>query len=178
MKKIIFLTVICFAFSIHLVAQPTNNTAPSDLTSIDGIISTLYDVISGEKNEVRNWNLFKSLFHTDARLMSIGKNQQGETILSTMTPDEYIARAGKYFTEMDFFEKEIHRTTNIFGRIAHLFSTYESYDSATSNTPFERGINSIQLFNDGERWWIVTIYWTNETDDNPLPKEYLPTNKQ
>jgi len=26
-----------------------------------------------------------------------------------------------------------------------------------------RGIKSIQLFNDGKRWWIVNIYWTQET---------------
>jgi hypothetical protein len=36
-----------------------------------------------------------------------------------------------------------------------------------------RGINSIQLFNDGKRWWILSIYWQHESKQHPLPKEYL-----
>jgi len=40
--------------------------------------------------------------------------------------------------------------------------------------PFLRGINSIQLFNDGTRWWIVSVYWQAETPTLPLPPEYLP----
>ncbi len=38
-------------------------------------------------------------------------------------------------------------------------------------------INSFQLLNDGKRWWVVTIYWQNETPENPLPKEYLKSRK-
>jgi hypothetical protein len=37
-----------------------------------------------------------------------------------------------------------------------------------------RGINSIQLFNDGKRWWIVSIYWQQENARAPIPQEYLP----
>lgn len=37
-----------------------------------------------------------------------------------------------------------------------------------------RGINSIQLFDDGNRWWIVSVYWQAETPDLPLPSAYLP----
>ena len=36
-----------------------------------------------------------------------------------------------------------------------------------------RGINSIELFWDGKRWWIVTIFWQGEGPDNPLPEKYL-----
>jgi hypothetical protein len=42
-------------------------------------------------------------------------------------------------------------------------------------TPFARGINSFQLFFDGTRWWILTIYWQEETPEHPLPAEYLPS---
>jgi len=35
-------------------------------------------------------------------------------------------------------------------------------------------VNSIQLMNDGERWWVVSIYWLGETERMPLPKNYLP----
>ena len=72
-----------------------------------------------------------------------------------------------------FFEKEIHRVTERFGPIAHVWSTYES--RRTRDGPIiMRGINSIELFWDGKRWWIANAIWTDETKDNPIPKEYLP----
>jgi hypothetical protein len=37
-----------------------------------------------------------------------------------------------------------------------------------------RGINSVQLFNDGRRWWIVSIYWQQENASVPIPEKYLP----
>ena len=39
--------------------------------------------------------------------------------------------------------------------------------------PFMCGINSIQLFYDGARWWIVSIYWQHESPKHPIPKNYL-----
>jgi hypothetical protein len=38
---------------------------------------------------------------------------------------------------------------------------------------FMRGINSFQLLFDGERWWVVQIYWQAETPDQPIPDRYL-----
>src|SRR2546423_153887 len=60
-----------------------------------------------------------------------------------------------------------------FGNIAHIFSTYESRHAKDDAQPFQRGINSIQLMNDGKRWWIVTIFWQGEDEKNPLPSKYL-----
>ena len=40
--------------------------------------------------------------------------------------------------------------------------------------PFGRGINSIQLYSDGARWWILTVLWQAESPTNSLPSEYLP----
>ena len=76
--------------------------------------------------------------------------------------------------ENGFFEKEIHREVNTFGNITQAFSTYESFRSETDELPFARGINSIQLLNDGNRWWIINIYWTQESEQNPIPEAYLP----
>ena len=39
--------------------------------------------------------------------------------------------------------------------------------------PFMRGINSFQLFNDGKRWWILSIYWQHESADHEIPQKYL-----
>ena len=72
-----------------------------------------------------------------------------------------------------FFEKEVARVTEQFGQIVHAFSTYESRHAPDDAKPFARGINSIQLMNDGKRWWIVTIFWQGEDEKKPLPEKYL-----
>jgi len=74
-------------------------------------------------------------------------------------------------------EREAARTAERYGNIMQIFSTYESRHDAKDAQPFARGINSFQLFYDGTRWWVVTIYWLEETPDNPLPKEFLPAAK-
>ena len=91
-----------------------------------------------------------------------------------MTVDDYIKSSGKWLVENGFFEKEIYRTTNTFGNITQVFSTYESFYSEADKKPFARGINSIQLLNDGKRLWIINIYWTQESTTNPIPVAYLP----
>lgn len=141
--------------------------------SIDSTIETLYSVISGEKGEARDWELFKYLFIPEARLIPSGKNAEGKSYHYVWSPEEYVEMAGSRLEEMGFFEKEISRETDRFGNVVQLFSTYESYNSASDEEPFARGINSIQLLYDGNRWWVVSIFWQAETAEYPIPSEYL-----
>lgn len=146
---------------------------PSDVVSMDSIVSALYDVISGPAGKKRDWDRFKSLFIPGARLIPTGKRQTGEVGSRVLTPEDYVERSSKSLEENGFFEKEVARRTEGFGNIAHVFSTYESRHKAEDPKPFARGINSIQLMNDGKRWWIVTVFWQGEGPDNPLPQKYL-----
>ncbi len=164
--------IACLSFTI-IQAQKSSDYLEK-VNSVDNTIATLYSVISGEKGEARNWELFKFLFHPDAKLIPSGPNQKGEIKVRYMTPDDYINSSGKWLVENGFFEKELHREVDTFGNVTQVFSTYESYRSKNDVTPFMRGINSIQLLNDGNRWWIVNIYWTSERPNNPIPKQYLP----
>ena len=93
---------------------------------------------------------------------------------TSLSVQEYIDRASVYFEKNGFSEKESFRRTEKWGNILQAFSTYESRHDAKDAAPFARGINSFQLFFDGTRWWILTIYWQEETPDNPLPAEFLP----
>lgn len=156
--------------------QAQNNTGQyiDKVQSLDSTLETLYDVISGEIGEERNWELFNYLFKEDAKLIPSGKNKEGFYGVRYLSPQEYIDTSGKWLFENGFFEKEIYRITNTFGNITQVFSTYESFHSTDETIPFMRGINSIQLLDDGQRWWIVNIFWKQETKENPIPKEYLP----
>lgn len=146
---------------------------PADVQSIDAIVLAVYDVISGPAGEERNWDRMRSLFAPQARLIPSGRRPDGGFGHRMRSVEEYISTAGPQLEENGFFEVEINRVTEEFGNIAHLFSTYESRRNADDPDPFVRGINSFQLFDDGERWWILNIFWTDERTA-PIPAKYLP----
>jgi hypothetical protein len=143
---------------------------PGDVNSIDHILAALYDVISGPPGP-RDWDRFRSLFIPTARLTSATKAPDGSLRVHPNTVEDYATRGGAYFLKNGFFEKSIVNRVFTFGNIAQVLSSYESRH-ALGETPFARGINGIQLLNDGKRWWIVSIFWDEERPDNPLPKEF------
>jgi hypothetical protein len=147
---------------------------PADVASIDAIMHAVYDVISGPAGQKRDWDRFRSLFQPGARLIPTGARQQGGFGMRMLSPDEYAANSGAALEQNGFFEIEVARTVEQYGQIAHVFSTYESRRNASDAEPFARGINSFQLFNDGARWWVVTIYWQQESPAAPIPSKYLP----
>jgi hypothetical protein len=147
---------------------------PADVASVDAIIAALYDVISGPAGQKRDWDRMRSLFAPNARLIPTGKRPDGTYNMRVWTVDEYIANAGAGLERNGFFERELARRQERFGNVVHAFSTYDSKRTAADPQPFARGINSIQLWNDGARWWIVSVFWEGERPDNPIPAQYLP----
>ena len=166
---LIIAALLCFTVN----AQETDKYLEK-VGTVDQTIESLYAVISGEKGVERDWDLFRYLFYSDAKLIPSGKNRDGVIGARYLTPEDYVERSGPWLKENGFFEKEIHRVTQEFGYVVHVFSTYEAFRSEADEEPFMRGINSIQLMNDGTRWWILNIYWTQESPENPIPEEYLP----
>jgi hypothetical protein len=165
------------ATSAPVVAQ-TPAAKPEDVSSIDGLITALYDVISGPAGGKRDWDRMRSLFAPGARMIPTRPPQGGTAgSMQTWTPEDYVSRAGPMLEKDGFFEKEIGRTTEQYGNIAQIFSTYESKRTLADPKPFMRGINSIQAWNDGKRWWIVSIFWEGESPSNPIPAKYLNRGK-
>jgi len=159
-------------------ATPPPAAKPADVASPDAILAATYDVISGPAGQPRDWVRFRSLFVPGARLIPVvPRKTGGGSDTRVITPDEYAEKADTYFQKNGFAEREIARKAERYGNIMQIFSTYESRHDAKDAQPFARGINSFQLFYDGTRWWVVTIYWLEETPENPLPKEFLPPAK-
>jgi hypothetical protein len=152
-------------------AAPTAN--PADTSSPDAILAATYGVISGPAGQERDWDRFRSLFAPDARLIRADRAKDGSYFVRPLSPDDYAKHADPYFAKNGFAEREIARKAERYGNIMQIFSTYESRHDASDAQPFARGINSFQLLFDGKRWWVVTIFWQEETPDNPLPKEFL-----
>lgn len=183
-NKALLIAVLFAAFVHHSAAQDEINIEDmkenkktvdysKDYESIESIIKATYNVISGGKDEQRDWDRFRALFYPNARLVPTGKGPDGTFGASSRTPDEYIKASEPFLMKNGFYEKEISRKAEVFGNIAHVFSTYEARNSLSDEKPFLRGINSFQLFNDGKRWWVLTIFWQAESPDLQLPEKYL-----
>jgi hypothetical protein len=154
------------------MSQPAD---PRDVESIDAIVSAAYDVISGPAGKKRDWDRERSLFYPGARLIptaSVPGRNDVALEPQVLDVEDYIARA-EPLLQKGFYETEVARRTEQFGRIAHVWSSYESRHNPSESVPFMRGINSFQLFNDGQRWWILSIYWQHETTEHVIPEKYL-----
>ena len=179
MKRLLAFT-LSLVLTPPVVAQtvtPTGGSAPTaaaaDVASVDAIIAALYDVISGPAGQARDWDRFRSLFVADAKLIPTGTPRGGSGVRARfMTIEDYIQSSGAALEERGFFESEIGRVTEQFGNMFHAFSTYDSR-STTEGDVFQRGINSIQLLDDGERWWIVNVMWWGVGADIEIPAKYL-----
>lgn len=155
------------------VAAPASAALPADVGSPDAIVAALYDVISGPAGKQRDWNRLRSLFAPQGKMVAVGLRADGSSPAAVMTVDDYIGRVTKPFGEAGFYETELARSSESYGQIVHVFSTYESRHAPSDAKPFQRGINSIQLYNDGARWWVVNLLWHAEGARNPLPERYL-----
>ncbi|MCH7546795.1 MAG: hypothetical protein IID30_10380 [Planctomycetes bacterium] len=150
----------------------SSGTKAADGDSIDTLIAALYDTISGPAG-VRDWDRFRELFIDGGILTSTRIRPDGTQVLRQMSVEDYIEGSGEYFEKNDFFESEISRKVDVFGSIAHAFSTYETRREPDA-IPVARGINSFQAMHDDKGWRIVSIFWTGESDRNPIPEQYLP----
>jgi len=154
----------------------------SDVESIDAIVTALYDVISGPAGE-RDWDRERSLFLAGGRLVPTRPLPEGGGAAEVLDVEGYIASRAPIFAAQDIWETEIARQVFVFGNYAHVLSSYELRRSLPgappdAEPPPVRGINSIQLFNDGRRWWVSAMIWDNERPGVAIPADLLAASGQ
>jgi hypothetical protein len=151
----------------------TSPVRASDVATIDGMMKAFYEVVSGPKGQPRDWGRDRTLYTPDLRFISVGERRTGKLAALILDHQTFAESSQPGLAKSGFFEKEIHRSVQQFGHLAHVFSTYES--SQTPNgPPNARGINSIEMLFDGHRWWITFAEWDEERPGQSLPKEFLP----
>lgn len=130
----------------------------SDVSTLDAILQTSYEVLSGPLGQARDWDRYRTLFAEGARLMPVVAVAGEKPRVRQLTVEDYIRRVEPIFAVESFWERETSRQTETLGRVAHVLSKYESLRDP-NGPPFEHGANSIQLFYDDSRWWLVSIMW-------------------
>lgn len=155
----------------------------ADVGSLDAIVNALYASLSFEGGGQPDWSRFRSLLDPAALLVRVDARiarahadsgtRPDEPAVRVSSIDEHVARTTAAIESgslTEFRERELTRRTEVFGDLAAVFSTYER--SVAEDV--RRGINSLQLVKDGERWWVISISWADEIEHCTLPGRYLP----
>jgi hypothetical protein len=173
MKKVKLLVVLILAAGGWQTAHAQTTTKYGDnVSTLDGIIKAYYDVVTVEKGGKTSYERDSLIHWPNVNVGSAGLNKNGKPAFHYMSLKEYHRLSDPYLEKDGFYEKEISRKVESFGSIYHVWSTYESRNSKTGPI-IERGINSIELFYDGSRFWILGWFYDGERKDNPIPARYL-----
>jgi hypothetical protein len=133
----------------------------AEYSTLASVIHATYEVISGPAGQARDWERFRSLYTPGARLMPVVGGQNPH--VRVLSVEEYIRRVEPIFAVESFYERETSREEKVIGRVAHMLSHYESLRDP-EGAPFETGTNSMQLFFDDRRWWVVSVMWNTARD--------------
>ncbi|HEX9150091.1 MAG TPA: hypothetical protein VF958_13090 [Thermoanaerobaculia bacterium] len=181
------LTVFSLLITTNIAAAQTPArrpaVSPPDAASVDAIVSALYGSVSHPSDAPPDFDRLRRIFLYVGMLVPPKTPEAAD--FTVMDVDQFseryeksvAARKAKGEPPLGFFEREVSRRADCFGNICQIFSTYESRHAPADPTPFQRGINSIQLLRDGNRWWIASVVWDAERPDNPVPAQYLPSPK-
>lgn len=157
------------------IIVPALEPRPEDVMTIDGIVKAFYEVISGPPGQARQWGRDRTLYSPGIRFVALDM-REGRPHAQITNHSEYANNSNEFFVKQGFTEREIGRVTQRFGNMAHVFSAYE-WETSAGRRERGRGINSLELFYDGARWWISAVTWDEERPNNPIPKELLSGRK-
>lgn len=167
MKKLFTLSILLIA--IHCVAQ--DKTRGEDPTkTIHGIVNEGLKIITGDSTKVRDWEAFRDLFTADATFTVLSHDTTGSAKHRTFSLEAFVRIGRRGYERYGFIETEVKKTVDEYNGIAQVFQSYY----AKGREHEELGINSYQLINDGTRWWITSIVWTDNTNGVELPVRYQP----
>jgi len=169
--KIVFILVSIFTFFQSLEAQTVVD--PQDVESIDGLMKAYYEVVSGAAGEPRDVGRDSTLHMAGAGIVIIGDDENGNPIANRMTLADFHAATKTAFDSVGFFEYEISRSVETRGALSNIWSTYE-WKQDIDGPVGGRGINSIQVYHDGDRYWILSWQFDNRDAAGEIPNKYLP----
>ncbi len=162
MKYVPLLLLVIFSVS----CQTQNDKTPG-VGSIDAIVNELPRLVTIEKGEKIDTAAIRNLFYPSAQLTIL--NPSDSAYAESVSLDDFLELLTDPYYEEGYLEKEIHKVVDDYNGIAQVFQTFYGKDSEGSEG---RGINSYQLAYYNDRWWIISLLWTLETDDAPIPTKY------
>jgi hypothetical protein len=162
MRSLVLIALCSCASSSH-VPIATIGPRPDDVATIDGMVKAYYDIVNVAPGAPRQWDRDHTLYAPWIHFVAIGRGRM------VLTHQQFVD-ASDPAMKRGFLEKEIKRTVTRYGNIAQVVSAYESAAPEGKS----RGVNMLQLYFDGTRWWIESAIWQSESSDLPIPAQLLP----
>lgn len=146
----------------------------SETKRIQTLITELYALVSGPGDKKRDWAREAALFMPQAHMIRTNVDAEGNARPEIIRAADYAGNFERKMAGRDFYEVEVHNIIEVFGNIAHAFSTYEAFDDAERTRLLKRGINSIQLYRVDGEWRIAGMVWDDERPGLTIGPRYLP----
>lgn len=175
-------TALCALLNSSFLAAQTRSDESSKFfcgeplaqaKSLDNIVPTLYQIVSGPAGSKRDWKLMGQLFAPTATIAPVF-HENGQPKIKLLTVNEFISLNEELFKDIGFFETEVDSQIIQVGHMATVISLYESRE-APQNSPYSRGINSFQLLNDGRRWCVISVTWDSDKGLHFIPNQIVTT---
>jgi len=164
--------IFCFLLmTATYSAQAQEAKYANDVKSIASIGEAYYATVSGPIGQERDFDRLRNLFHPDAKLTySYWSEEEQINKLMPMDIEGYIEKLD-YLDKKGFYEEELYVSSESYGSITQSVSTYKFWMEDKSAQG--RGFTSYQYFWDGNRYWIMSMFWMMESDHYPIPQEFL-----
>ena len=140
-----------------LEKQDTGQANATMSQELNGVVGKLYQVISFPEGGCPDWEGMAKLFLDCARITRITPEARDEfDVEGFQAMLSELLESGVYTS---FFECEVGRRTETFGRMAHVLSAYETKRDAAAKARLGSGVNSIQLVREQGTWRILSLLW-------------------
>lgn len=160
---------LCLAGNVPVRDIPAR---PEDVGTLDGLMRAFYAVVNIDPAEARQWDRDRTLYVPWIRFVATATDQNGQVKVTRWTHQQYV-EATEPLVAGGFKEWEISRRTQQYGNIAHIDSTYAGEVTGDGKVETFRGVNSIEAYFDGTRWWISSVTWMSESPSHPIPQRYF-----
>jgi len=145
--------------SVNVFGQePVLTKYGDNVGTLDGIIRAYYDVVTIKKGENVSYERDSLLHVPGVRVAAIGQDQNGKSVLQYTSLKLFHKESDPYMEKNGFIETEVDRKVEHIHSLWHVWSSYESRNT-TGGPIIERGTNSIELYFDGKRFWILGWFY-------------------
>ncbi|MDX1315172.1 MAG: hypothetical protein R3356_06695 [Eudoraea sp.] len=167
-NKGIIAVLLLIAFHMHAQVVIIEKESPVD--SPEGIVKEVFAQVSTKPGEKIDLEAFGNLFLPNARFTVLYQDDSFPERHETVSLEEFKELLTDEYYQKGFTQYELGKRVDQYNGIAQVFQSYEGKD-ADGYT--ERGIASYQLIYLEDRWWILSVLWTGDSNGVAIPKQYL-----
>ena len=138
----------------------------------EDLIRALYDMVSFDAGPEPDWEMFRDVFLEDAILVFSPSRTRPMRVMGV---DGFIQDWREFFRDAELADKGFYETIAAlevveFGGLAHAFVIFEPRIGQNPPPRQVRGLDSVELSFDGERWWVAAITTDFEGPGKSIPE--------